>query len=306
MTLTFRQVRHFIATAESGRVSAAAAALNVTQSAVTASIKALEADLGRKLFDRHSNGVTLTVDGQQFLQRARAIEASVSDAMQGPHRWGTQVDGTVDVAVSYTVAGYFLPPLLSRFWRSFPAITVRLHEFQRDAIEQSLVSSSVDAAIMLVSNLHDRRSIRSRLLLRSPRRLWTCAHHPLLHKDKVTLADLASEPYLMLTVDEAERSAMRYWQRTPHVPNVIFRTLSVEAVRSMVATGMSITVLSDMVYRPWSLEGHRIDVKTLDDDVHTMDVGLAWKSKARLSPAARAFCEYVAHAYPGAEPVQFD
>ncbi|QIG92843.1 MULTISPECIES: LysR substrate-binding domain-containing protein [unclassified Bradyrhizobium] len=306
MTLTFRQVRHFIATAESGRVSAAAAALNVTQSAVTASIKALEADLGHKLFDRHSNGVTLTVDGQQFLQRARAVEASVSDAMRGPHRWGTQVDGTVDVAVSYTVAGYFLPPLLSRFWRSFPGITVRLHEFQRDAIEQSLVKGSVDAAIMLVSNLHDRRSIHSRLLLRSPRRLWTCANHPLLRKDKVTLADLAGEPYLMLTVDEAERSAMRYWQRTPHVPNVTFRTLSVEAVRSMVATGMGITILSDMVYRPWSLEGHRIDVKVLDDDVHTMDVGLAWKSKARLSPAARAFCEFVAHAYPGSEPIQFD
>jgi len=46
--------------------------------------------------------------------------------------------------------------VLSRFWRSFPGITVRLHEFQRDAIEQSLVEGSVDAAIMLVSNLHDR------------------------------------------------------------------------------------------------------------------------------------------------------
>ncbi len=38
---------------------------------------------------------------------------------------GTQVDGTVDVAVSYTVAGYFLPALLARFWRAFPGITVR-------------------------------------------------------------------------------------------------------------------------------------------------------------------------------------
>jgi DNA-binding transcriptional LysR family regulator len=306
MTLTFRQVRHFIATAETGRVSAAAAGLNVTQSAVTASIKALEAELGRRLFDRHSNGVTLTFDGQLFLQRARAIEASITDAMRAPHRWGTQVDGTVDVAVSYTVAGYFLPPVLSRFWRSFPGITVRLHEYERDVIEQSLMSGSVDAAVMLVSNLHDRRSIRSHLLLRSPRRLWTCANHPLLRRASIRLADLASEPFLMLTVDEAERSAMRYWQRTPHVPNVIFRTLSVEAVRSMVATGMGITILSDMVYRPWSLEGHRIDLKTLGDEVHTMDVGLAWNSKAKLSPATRAFCEFIAHSYPGPDPVQFD
>ena len=95
------------------------------------------------------------------------------------------------------------------------------------------------------------------------------------------------------------------WQRTPQVPNVILRTLSVEAVRSMVATGMGVTILSDMVYRPWSLEGDRIDVKTLDDEVHTMDVGLAWKSKARLSPAARAFCEFVTLAYPGPESGSF-
>ena len=77
MALTIRQVRHFIATAETGRVLSAAAGLNVTQSAVTASLKALEAEVGRKLFDRHSNGVTLTFDGQQFLQRARAIEAAL-------------------------------------------------------------------------------------------------------------------------------------------------------------------------------------------------------------------------------------
>jgi DNA-binding transcriptional LysR family regulator len=306
MPLTFRQVRHFIATAETGKLSAAAATLNVTQSAVTASIKLLEAELGKKLFDRHSNGVTLTFDGQQFLERAHAIEASVADAIRSPHRWGRHVDGTVDVAVSYTVAGYFMPTLLSRFWRAFPGITVRLHEYDRDAIESSLVKGRVDVAVMLVSNLHDRGSIRSRLLLRSPRRLWTCANHPLLHKDNVRLADLAAQPYLMLTVDEAERSAMRYWQCTPHVPNVIFRTLSMEAVRSMVATGMGITILSDMVYRPWSLEGHRIDVKSLDDDIHTMDVGLAWKRDAELSPAARAFCEFVALAYPGTEPARFD
>ena len=78
----------------------------------------------------------------------------------------------------------------------------------------------------------------------------------------------------------AERSAMRYWQSTPHVPNVIFRTLSVEAVRSMVATGMGITILSDMVYRPWSLEGHRIDLKTLEVigqiDAGKQPDGLAW------------------------------
>ena len=101
----------------------------------------------------------------------------------------------------------------------------------------------------------------------------------------------------MLTVDEADQTALRYWKRTPHKPNVTFATSSVEAVRSMVAGGMGITVLSDMVYRPWSLEGQRIEVRNVIGDVPTMDVGLAWKRESDLSPAARAFCEYLSQSF---------
>jgi DNA-binding transcriptional LysR family regulator len=107
MALTIRQVRHFIATAETGRGFGSRCWSHVPQSAVTASLKALEAEVGRKLFDWHSNGVTLTFNGEQFLQRARAIEASAADATRGPQRWGNQLDGTVDVAASYTVASHF-------------------------------------------------------------------------------------------------------------------------------------------------------------------------------------------------------
>ena len=69
----------------------------------------------------------------------------------------------------------------------------------------------------------------------------------------------------------AEKSALRYWDRTPYRPNVIFRTLSVEGVRSMVAAGMGITILSDMVYRPWSLEGQRIALQLTGKSHHHED-----------------------------------
>ena len=56
----------------------------------------------------------------------------------------------------------------------------------------------------------------------------------------------------------------------------------------MVATGMGITIFSDMVNRPWSLDGHRIDLKTLDDEAHTVDVGMARKRTARGVLSQRA------------------
>lgn len=131
----------------------------------------------------------------------------------------------------------------------------------------------------------------------SPRRLWLPARHPLLERDTVTLEDVAREPFIMLTVDEAAYTALRYWNETPFKPDVRLRTSSVEAVRSMVANGSGVTVLSDMVYRPWSLEGRRIETIQLKDPIPPMNVGLAWRKGAEISPAMRAVREYFRHVY---------
>jgi DNA-binding transcriptional LysR family regulator len=302
MPFSFRQLRYFIATADAGKVSLAAANLSVSQATVTGAIKDLEDVLGRRLFDRHSNGVSLTYDGHQFLQHAQGIAAAVSAATRAPRRSAGAVAGRINLGVTYTVAGYFLPPLLARFWRMFPNVEVHLHELDREDIEQGLLSGTLDLAVMLVSNLQRREALVSDVLLRSKRRLWVSADHELLSKERVSLSDIARYPYLMLTVDEAEKSALRYWERTNHRPNVIFRTLSVEAVRSMVASAMGVTILSDMVYRPWSLEGQRIDVRDIAGEVHSMDVGLAWQRSRERSEACRAFCETLSMAFTSTVP----
>jgi DNA-binding transcriptional LysR family regulator len=78
----------------------------------------------------------------------------------------------------------------------------------------------------------------------------------------------------------------------------------VEAVRSMVANGMGVTVLSDMVYRPWSLDGRRVEVVALADQVPSMDVGLAWAADAELDEAARAFIDFMHLGMDGDEPAR--
>ena len=302
MTISFRQIRYFIATAEAGQVSQAAANLSVSQSAVTSAIRSLEELLECRLFDRHSNGVTLSYDGHQFLQHARNIDSAVFEATRTPAGSGRSTAGTLNIGVTYTVAGYFLPPLLARFSRTFPNIEPRLYETHRQDIERRLVTSQLDLAVMLVSNLENRDELESDLLISSRRRLWTCADHPLLQLDKVQLSDIATEPYLMLTVDEAEESALRYWRETKLRPNTIFRTSSVEAVRGMVASGAGVTILSDMVYRPWSLEGQRVEVRNVHDPVHSMDVGIVWPKSRAASEAALAFREYLTASFSSSFP----
>ncbi|MGH8432711.1 MAG: LysR substrate-binding domain-containing protein, partial [Solimonas sp.] len=258
MTLSIKQVRYFIAAADAGQVSQAAIELNVSQSAVTAAIKQLEDDLGVRLFDRQPTGVALTAEGTRFLQHARIIMAAVNEATSAPLTEDTAHAGHIRVGVTYTVAGYFMPRHYARFLRNYPRISVELRELPREAIEKGLVDRTLDIAVMLVSNLADTARIASETLVKSRRRLWLPVEHVLLTSENVTLADIAKEPYVMLTVDEAMHTAGKYWAKAGLEPRMIVKTSSVEAVRSMVAAGMGVTVLSDMVYRPWSLEGQRI------------------------------------------------
>lgn len=302
MSLSFRHLRYFVAAAETGQVSRAAVELNVSQSAVTGAIKQLEAEIGTRLFDRHPNGVTLTFEGSRFLHHAHNIVASVNQALRLPAAAAATIQGTVRIGVTYTVAGYFLPQHQARFTRSYPGVALELSEAARATIEDDLIAGRLDIAVLLTSNLENRMELEHETLIRSRRRLWLPIDHPMIRMSEIRLEQVAQEPYVMLTVDEASQTAERYWQRTPYRPKVVFRTSSVEAVRSMVANAMGITILSDMVYRPWSLEGQRIETRTIDDFVPSMDVGMAWRRQAERSPAVRAFQEFFSLTFNGGGP----
>ena len=293
MSISFKQIRYFIAAADFGQISQAAMELNVTQSTVSAAIQQLEIEVGVLLFSRRLSGVSLTVEGARFLQHARNILAAVNEAVQTPLAADTNLSGHIRLGLTYTVAGYFMPPHLVRFSRSYPNLTLDMNEMPREAIEKGLARGNIDVAVMLVSNLFDQTNLACETLLRSRRRLWLPADHPLLEAEAVSLADIAQAPYVMLTVDEARQTAVRYWKSAGLKPNILFNTSSVEAVRSMVAAGMGVTILSDMVYRPWSLEGQRVETRTIAADIPTMDVGLAWTRAQPPSAAVKAFVDFL-------------
>jgi DNA-binding transcriptional LysR family regulator len=292
MSFSIKQIQYFLATADAGQLSQAAVDLNVSQSAITTALKNLEERLGVQLFERHAHGVSLTQAGQQFLQHARNINAAVEEALHSPQQYQLNVTGEMSVAVTYTVAGYFLPQHVVRFSRRYQGVTLNLFEATRNEIEEGILSGRFQLGVLLTSNLVNRDDIEYETLFRSRRRLWLASNHELLSRPSVSLREVAQEPYIMLTVDEASNTAHRYWNKTSYTPKVIFATSSVEAVRSMVAMGMGITVLSDMVYRPWSLEGRRIETLVLENEIPSMDVGIAWRKRSDLSPAAKAFIDY--------------
>ncbi|KAA3509536.1 LysR family transcriptional regulator [Agrobacterium rosae] len=289
MSITLKQLDYFIASAESGQVSHAAVNLNISQSAVTAAIKALEEELGVKLLERTHAGVRLTMEGSRFLEHARIITGAVAAAVHSPLRGREGYSGKLTLGMTYTVTGYFMSKYYARFRKTYPQISVELKELPRTELERQLACGDIDIALMLVSNLGNMEELEQEVLMRSSRRLWLSADHHLLLRNDISLADIAQEDYVMLTVDEASETAARYWDQAGLKPRTVLTTSSVEAVRSLVAAGVGVTILSDMVYRPWSLEGQRIELKRLVEQIPSMDVGLAWARARPIASAAATF-----------------
>ncbi|RUX80877.1 LysR substrate-binding domain-containing protein, partial [Mesorhizobium sp. M7A.F.Ca.CA.004.08.2.1] len=119
--------------------------------------------------------------------------------------------------------------------------------------------------------------------------LWLPLGHPLVGADIISIGDIASETLIMLTVDEIEENTGKLLTAIGAKPHVAFRTRSVEAVRSLVATGAGVALLPDLVYRPWSLEGDRIESRDISGSLPVVQVGMVWRRGSGLPQAARDF-----------------
>ncbi|AHG19063.1 LysR family transcriptional regulator [Chania multitudinisentens RB-25] len=275
--MTLRQIRHFIAVAETGSISAAAQAVFVSQSSLTLAIQQLETDIGVRLFERHAKGMDLTHQGHQFLRQSYLILATVDNAKRSLQLGTESLNGTLTLGVTSLVAGYFLVELLKRFRAVYPNVTLQVIEDERPYIEHLLVSGEIDIGVLILSNIEDRDALQTEVLMHSPYRLWLPPLHALLEYESIGLADVAKQPLIQLNVDEMDVHAQRIWGRAGLKPEISMKTASTEAVRSLVATGMGIAILPDMVYRAWSLEGNMIEARKLVDLLEPLDIGLAWR-----------------------------
>lgn len=289
MAFTIKQLRCFVAIAEEGTVSGAAQTLALSQSAVSGALKELETDLGIDLFTRRSRGLELTHEGHVFLRHATSILTSVSTARQAVIDDQSEIAGSLALGVTSLVAGYVLSDGLARFRRRNPAVRISAVEDDGDYLEHLLIGGELDVAVVVMSEKRDLDALQADIIAVSPYRLWLPIGHPLEREENISLRSLDGEPLIMLTVDEIEEATVRLLRAFGTPANIAFRTRSVEAVRSLVASGAGVALLPDLVYRPWSLEGDRIVARDVAGALPIIRVGAVWRKGMALSPAVREF-----------------
>jgi DNA-binding transcriptional LysR family regulator len=300
MDISIRQLRYFIAVSEVGSITRAAFATHVTQSTVTDAIKGLEKQLGAALLERLPTGVSLTEEGHRFLKSARRIMATLEDIPRSINHARANVSGRLRLGVSQMAAGCCLAAVLQDFMRKYSAVDVSVLEAQRPELESKLLSGGLDVAMLVVSNLEATDALAHRVFARSKNRLWLHAGHPLLEAPSIHLRDVADGPLVALRSEELGRPVSRAWMEAGLTPKILFETASVEAARSLVASRAAMAIVCDAMYRPWSLEGGRIEVRDLADRCSTTDLGVAWRSGADSPPAVRCFLQVCDNAAAGA------
>ncbi len=289
--ITLKQFRHFLAVSETASVAAAARMINIAQSALTKSVQNMEESLGVRLFDRSSRGMVLTQEGYRLQASARKVIAAAAEAGHFARGRVETLTGNLTIGVTSLVAGYYLADLFARFQRSHPSVNIAVVEESPQFLEHLLVNGEVDLAAMVSNALGDPQALVVEVLTTSPNRVWLASSHVLAERTELTLAECAAYPQIVLQADRVENVLSAVWSRHGFRPQVLMRTSSLEAVRSLVGVGAGITVLPDFLYRPWTLDADHIEVRSLRDAVPSIDVGVVWRRGARIRPVVTEFIE---------------
>src|SRR3954471_12966292 len=165
----------FSTVARLGGITRAADELNTVQSNVTQRIKALEAEIGTALFERHSRGMTLTGAGRRLLPYAQRMAAPSREALLAARDDG-EPKGPLSIGSMETTAAVRLPTLLAEFHRRFPAVKLSLRTSTTADLVAGVLDGSLDGAFVAGpiehAELEARTAFREELVLVSSRR-WS-------------------------------------------------------------------------------------------------------------------------------------
>ncbi len=286
MNVTFRQLRLFLALAETGSVSAAARAMHVTQPTASMQLREVSEAVGLPLYEVIGRRVHLTEAGHQLAATARGIVDRWEDFEQTVAGLQGLTRGRLRVAVVST-AQYFIPGLLGDFCARHPQIDLALEVLNRDGVVQRLRDNADDLYVMSMPPAD--MELEDRVFLSNPLVMIAPVDHPLASRKRLTLSALLGERFLLREPGSGTRLATdRFLAAQGFEPRLRLALGSNEAIKEAVAARLGVAVISSHALHAGN--GRR-DLCVLP--VQGLPIPSQWhlvhpKAK-RLSPIAQVF-----------------
>ena len=293
-----RQVRAFVALADTQSFTRAAETLFLTQSAVSHSIRSLEQQLEVQLVERSGKKIALTQDGVVFLRRCRSVISELEQAsqeMEALKRWG---QGRIRLGATHTLCQYLLPTVLREFRDCFPRCEVHIESGDTGELMQKLEDAELD----LVLGLGGRTPNWATFLPMFEDELVfvVSSQHPWASKKEIPLDEIGRESFLIYAKkSETYRLIRNHFEGLGVKLRTTLNLGAMEAIKEMARIGIGVGIVSPWVARKELERGQLVQVPIRKEPL-TREWGVFCHESKKLSLVEDTFvgiCEVTARTF---------
>jgi len=309
--LSTQRLRAFLAVAAARGFSTAARELGQSQSSLSQAVGALEDELGQPLFVRDGRSIHLTEAGRILREHAECALAELSRATDALAALRDLTRGSLLLGTSDTLASYLLPPVFAAFRARHPAVELRLDNRPSPAVAERVAQHRVDLGVIslpLPKALRIGGRAASDALrfetLRPQREVIICPPgHPYAKRRSLSLAELASQPLVLLDRSTASRGLLdQSFHELGIRPHVAMEMSSVEVIKRLVELGFGLSIIPELSGLREFAQGQLVALGTRGTEERwpKRHVGLITPLHGSVSHAARAFIEVLRTELPTA------
>ena len=284
MNYSLKQLRVFVAIARHGSFSRAGEAIGLTQSAVSHSVKELEAEVGVRLLDRTTREVALTDAGLRLANRVERLLDELQAALLDARSFGVQRSGTVRVATSQTISAHLMPRCIAAGEREYPEIRIMLRDQAQQQVLHSVRNAEVDFGIVV--DPVQAVDLECEAVLHEPFLLLCRDDHPFAEQQEVRWSALNGCRLVLQDYASGSRPLIDSALRQQGVEAQVVQEIGHPATLfPMVAEGIGISIFPALAL-PLP-EGGRLRVRRLVPEINRALMLVRRKNRS-LTPAAEA------------------
>ena len=283
--MNIKKYEAFVRAVELGSLSKAAEELGYTQSGISHMMQSLEDEVGFPLLVRTSSGILPNTEGETLLPIIRQLLSTNETLEQYIAKIKGVDSGRIRIASFPSVATYWLPTIISRFQKDFPNVEIVIREDRADLIEAMMASREVDFCIYTGGQ---DRSFEWMPLYRDQMMVILPPGHPLEHSETVQLETLVSEQFI-LPLKGYDYEVYQILDKLPRYPHIRFTACSDYAIISMVAAGLGVSIMPELLLRNYSNRTVAVPLAPAQYRI----IGMGVPQLKTASPVTRNFMRYI-------------
>ncbi len=262
----------------------------VSQPAVSRALARLEKQVGTPLLHRTGRTLRMTHAGSAFKRHVDALLHELDDGLAAVAQLADPGSGTVALAFQHSLGTWLVPDLIRSMHIDRPGVQFALTQVTDDPAG----TPAAAGADLVLGSRAPGPGYRSRPLASEPLRLVTATEHRLRQRRRVSLRDVAGEPFVGLRATSALRAQTdELCARAGFTPDVVFEGDDLSTVRGLVAAGLGVAVVPAPRAGTPEASGGALHHCALDDSAAVREIRLSWLAGRRLTPVTEAFRDHV-------------